>query len=72
MAGKRDQRASGLSRREVMRDALMLAAAGLTAPITGPVAAASAAPKDAFRLGVASGDPTADGVVLWTRLALKL
>jgi alkaline phosphatase D len=26
---------------------------------------------DPFTLGVASGDPTADGVVLWTRLALK-
>jgi alkaline phosphatase D len=25
--------------------------------------------KDPFQLGVASGDPTADGVVLWTRLA---
>src|SRR5688572_3153150 len=24
-----------------------------------------------FQLGVASGDPTSDGVVLWTRLALK-
>ncbi|HVT27758.1 MAG TPA: alkaline phosphatase D family protein [Lacipirellulaceae bacterium] len=26
-------------------------------------------PNDPFRLGVASGDPTASGVVLWTRLA---
>ena len=26
-------------------------------------------PDDVFRLGVASGDPTADAVVLWTRLA---
>src|SRR5687768_1784910 len=26
-------------------------------------------PGCAFRLGVASGDPTPDGVVLWTRLA---
>jgi alkaline phosphatase D len=26
-------------------------------------------PKDLFRLGVASGDPAPDGVVLWTRLA---
>ena len=25
--------------------------------------------KDPFQLGVASGDPTSDGVVLWTRLA---
>ena len=28
-----------------------------------------AAPADPFALGVASGNPTADGVVLWTRLA---
>ncbi|MEQ1829614.1 MAG: PhoD-like phosphatase N-terminal domain-containing protein, partial [Pirellula sp.] len=27
--------------------------------------------QDPFQLGVASGDPTADGVVLWTRLASK-
>ena len=26
-------------------------------------------PADLFRLGVASGDPLPDGVVLWTRLA---
>src|SRR5262245_21293449 len=25
--------------------------------------------KDPFRLGIASGDPTSSGVVLWTRLA---
>ncbi|HYD85414.1 MAG TPA: PhoD-like phosphatase N-terminal domain-containing protein, partial [Opitutus sp.] len=27
------------------------------------------APANPFRLGVASGDPLPDGVVLWTRLA---
>ena len=32
-------------------------------------ASGPAAPPDAFQLGVASGDPTSDGVVLWTRLA---
>src|SRR5882757_4656357 len=32
-------------------------------------ASAFAAPTTAFTLGVASGDPSADGVVLWTRLA---
>ena len=26
-------------------------------------------PGDPFSLGVASGDPTPDGIVLWTRLA---
>jgi alkaline phosphatase D len=34
-------------------------------------AAAQRLGDDPFTLGVASGDPTADGVVLWTRLALK-
>jgi phosphodiesterase/alkaline phosphatase D-like protein len=42
-----------------------------------PVGRATAEPRPAggdypFRLGVASGDPTADGVVLWTRLAPQL
>jgi alkaline phosphatase D len=32
-------------------------------------APAPALPRDPFTLGVASGDPLADGVVLWTRLA---
>lgn len=31
--------------------------------------AAPALKGDPFTLGVASGDPTSDGVVLWTRLA---
>ena len=38
----------------------------------GAVPSASAGPKftsDPFTLGVASGDPTPDGIVLWTRLA---
>ncbi|HZT46548.1 MAG TPA: alkaline phosphatase D family protein [Hyphomicrobiaceae bacterium] len=71
--GARQARGRGArSRREVMRDALAAAAAGLAAPFTGAVAAPSLAPKDAFRLGVASGDPTPDGVVLWTRLAVDL
>ena len=38
----------------------------------GAVPSASAGPRfasDPFTLGVASGDPTPDGVVLWTRLA---
>ncbi|NMO92604.1 alkaline phosphatase [Actinomycetospora sp. TBRC 11914] len=37
--------------------------------LTTPRAAASATRPDVFTLGVASGDPTPDGVVLWTRLA---
>jgi alkaline phosphatase D len=34
-------------------------------------ASAQSLGDDPFTLGVASGDPTPDGVVLWTRLALK-
>jgi alkaline phosphatase D len=61
-----------LSRRTLL---LSSAAAGAaTAATTWPLAA-SAAPyrgplrADPFTLGVASGDPDADGFVLWTRLA---
>ncbi|RCV57111.1 alkaline phosphatase D family protein [Marinitenerispora sediminis] len=36
-----------------------------------PVHAAEALPADPFTLGVASGDPLPDGVVLWTRLAMR-
>ena len=48
--------------------------AGLAAVSTLPVDRAAAAPRPPgggypFRLGIASGDPTPDGVVLWTRLA---
>jgi alkaline phosphatase D len=42
-------------------------------PVTSPVTSAPAPPatfaRDPFTLGVASGDPLPDGVVLWTRLA---
>src|SRR5215208_7078402 len=46
------------------------AAAGLV--LLSHSAAAGAAPPfgvDPFSLGIASGDPTPDGIVLWTRLA---
>lgn len=65
------QAAQGLNRREVL-------AAGLG--MTGGLALLAAAPPQAgsgrgrysdypFRLGIASGDPTPSGCVLWTRLA---
>lgn len=60
-----------LSRRELFR----FGAAGSAAVLAGTAAAGSArfpAPRrlgDPFSLGVASGDPAPDGVVLWTRLA---
>jgi len=41
------------------------------AGVTGFSVAASARPGDPFTLGVASGDPAPDGVVLWTRLAVE-
>ncbi|MEO3745755.1 alkaline phosphatase D family protein [Plantactinospora sp. B5E13] len=51
-------------------------AAGAAVLAADPASATSAAGRDrttlpgyAFTLGVASGDPTPDGVVLWTRLA---
>jgi alkaline phosphatase D len=45
-----------------------LAAAGAAALPAG-ARADTALPHDPFQLGVASGDPAADGFVLWTRLA---
>ncbi|WP_067805581.1 alkaline phosphatase D family protein [Nocardia beijingensis] len=60
-----------LSRRELFR----VGAAGSAAVLAGAAVASSArfpAPRrlgDPFSLGVASGDPAPDGVVLWTRLA---
>ncbi len=57
-----------LARRAFLARALGLAAAGFLQPARGT----TAAPKfstDPFTLGVASGSPRADSVVLWTRLA---
>src|SRR5699024_9857848 len=49
--------------------AAWLAATGTLTGVTTPTAAAQGAGgTDPFRLGVASGDPLPDGVVLWTRL----
>ncbi|MGP4113499.1 alkaline phosphatase D family protein [Streptomyces sp. 4N509B] len=64
-------RSSGLSRRRF----LTYSGGGLAATL--PLAAVAAPPvwaqprfsSDPFTLGVASGDPLPDGVVLWTRLA---
>ncbi|MBF6135417.1 alkaline phosphatase D family protein [Nocardia otitidiscaviarum] len=61
-----------VSRRRLLR----IGAAGSAAVLVGTSAVSSGrlrAPRwiggDPFALGVASGDPTPDGVVLWTRLA---
>lgn len=49
--------------------AAWLAATGTLTGVTAPTAAAqTTGSTDPFRLGVASGDPLPDGVVLWTRL----
>ncbi|WP_069163615.1 alkaline phosphatase D family protein [Nocardia altamirensis] len=61
----------GLSRRQLLR----VGGAGSAAVLAGAATASSGlfrVPRwddYPFSLGVASGDPTADGVVLWTRLA---
>ena len=56
------------SRRAFIAGAIALATAALAeaGPLAGRAAALPAG--DLFPLGVASGDPTDDGVVLWTRL----
>ena len=63
------RREGGISRRLFLAYSASLSAI----PLLGQQAFANEQkPKlasDPFRLGVASGDPTADGVVLWTRLA---
>src|SRR5215212_1626293 len=49
--------------------AAMLPGAGATAAARGQRGAGIQAIRYPFELGVASGDPTPDGFVLWTRLA---
>ena len=46
-----------------------LALGGLPALLHGATRRLGSLPADPFNLGVASGDPTPDSVVLWTRLA---
>ena len=45
--------------------------AAITPQMSSRTASAQSLGDDPFTLGVASGDPTPDGVVLWTRLAPK-
>ena len=60
------------SRRELMKIAWMLGAAAVAPPVaTRRVIAKPLFDAYPFSLGVASGDPLPDGVVLWTRLAPK-
>jgi alkaline phosphatase D len=70
-AGVYDRVLQRMSRRELMKIAWMLGAGAVARPLeaarqSGVVPYFNAYP---FTLGVASGDPVPDGVVLWTRLA---
>jgi phosphodiesterase/alkaline phosphatase D-like protein len=58
-----------IGRRLFLAGATGAAALLATQRAPGAWAAPGAWPDDPFRLGVASGDPTPTGVVLWTRLA---
>jgi alkaline phosphatase D len=63
---------AGLSRREVLRLAWYAGATTLLPPLlTERAWAQPLFAEYPFALGVASGDPVPDGVVLWTRLAPK-
>ncbi|WP_285586327.1 alkaline phosphatase D family protein [Actinomycetospora sp. NBRC 106378] len=57
------------TRRAVLLGGAAALAAAATSSLTVPRALAAPASGEVFTLGVASGDPTPDGVVLWTRLA---
>lgn len=64
------QATARLSRRGLLRLISYLGTASFLPPLAG--CGQMISPRfqhDPFRLGVASGDPSADGVVLWTRLA---
>ncbi|GAA0508961.1 alkaline phosphatase D [Saccharopolyspora subtropica] len=62
-----------VSRRSVLLGGTLAGAAALSTaaiPAAAALPGAGVAPRgEVFTLGVASGDPTPDGVVLWTRLA---
>jgi len=65
-----DRTLARMSRRELMRLAWILGAAAVAPPILARrVLAKPVFDAYPFSLGVASGDPLPDGVVLWTRLA---
>src|SRR5205814_1246774 len=67
-----DRAVSRLSRRELLRLASILGAGAIVAPAyTRRVLARPIFDAYPYTLGIASGDPAPDGVVLWTRLAPK-
>jgi alkaline phosphatase D len=60
------------SRRQLLVQAAALAGAALTPAAWSSAIAQTRMADDPFGLGVASGEPSPDGMVLWTRLAPKL
>jgi alkaline phosphatase D len=67
-----DRATARLSRREIMKIIGMAGAAALVDPVLSRGLTAQPVFGDyPFKLGVASGDPLPDGIVLWTRLAPK-
>src|SRR6478672_4324352 len=65
-----DRTLAGFSRRELLKIAWYLGAGAVAAPLAGRRALAKPIFNSyPFTVGVASGDPLPDGVVLWTRLA---
>jgi alkaline phosphatase D len=58
-----------ISRRTLLRTGGSAAAGLVVLGRTAPARATPPLPGDPFSLGVASGDPTPEGIVLWTRLA---
>src|SRR5262245_38884164 len=61
----------GISRRLFLAYAASLSAVPLLGRRSSAATRSASLPADPFQLGVASGDPTDHGVVLWTRLAPK-
>jgi alkaline phosphatase D len=60
----------GITRRELLRGAQALGVATLTSgSFSGCDSDDVLGPADLFQHGVASGDPLADGVILWTRVS---
>src|SRR3982751_5632408 len=56
------------TRRELNRAALWLALGNLASPLRAQAQPAPRWTSNPFTLGVASGQPRADSIVLWTRL----
>ncbi|MBE9604866.1 alkaline phosphatase D family protein [Acetobacteraceae bacterium H6797] len=69
MPGSAARHIIDLSRRGLLRGGLAAAALAALATPTRRLWAAPRFASDPFSLGVASGDPLPDGVVIWTRLA---